>query len=322
MAKYTINDTTLTSIADAIRAKGGTSAALTPSQMAEAIAAIQAGGGDSNGIDALSYMPESYDGSVTKEFLPVPDFTYAYAYTNTSNALNLNIEANPGDTVLAAFAMRKLSAVPPAPDGWELFQYCEPHPDDTSYLQSLVVFKKTANNSGFASITMNQEDSSQRFYGFVCNIKDSKIGSSAVQYNEMLDDQKSGTIQYTYENTLMFTTNALSIFNKYSNQRPNGICFDGSFAPFHPKFAYGDDAAEKYQMYSSRLSCMYRPFGSRQNSSSNYFTIRMFNNSLSTTGIGDPYIHLLIEILPGKDCKWVTASDEDTTFVYGLEGHE
>lgn len=43
--KYTINDTTLTSIADAIRAKGGTTAALTPSQMAEAIAAIQAGGG-------------------------------------------------------------------------------------------------------------------------------------------------------------------------------------------------------------------------------------------------------------------------------------
>ena len=45
MAKYTINDTTLTGIADAIRAKGGTSAALTPAQMAEAIAAIQAGGG-------------------------------------------------------------------------------------------------------------------------------------------------------------------------------------------------------------------------------------------------------------------------------------
>lgn len=45
MAKYTINDTTLTSIADAIRAKGGTTAALTPAQMAEAIAAIQAGGG-------------------------------------------------------------------------------------------------------------------------------------------------------------------------------------------------------------------------------------------------------------------------------------
>ena len=47
MAKYTINDTTLTSIADAIRAKGGTTAALTPAQMAEAIAAIQAGGGGS-----------------------------------------------------------------------------------------------------------------------------------------------------------------------------------------------------------------------------------------------------------------------------------
>ena len=45
MAKYTINDTTLTGIADAIRAKGGTTAALTPAQMAEAIAAIEAGGG-------------------------------------------------------------------------------------------------------------------------------------------------------------------------------------------------------------------------------------------------------------------------------------
>lgn len=49
--KYTINDTTLTSIADAIRAKGGTSAALTPAQMPEAIAAIQAGGGGGLTVD-------------------------------------------------------------------------------------------------------------------------------------------------------------------------------------------------------------------------------------------------------------------------------
>ena len=65
MAKYTINDTTLTSIADAIRAKGGTSAALTPTQMPEAIAAIQAGGG--GGTPSAS--PESvnfydYDGTL------------------------------------------------------------------------------------------------------------------------------------------------------------------------------------------------------------------------------------------------------------------
>lgn len=43
MAKYTIEDTTLTSIADAIRAKGNTTESLTPTQMPDAINAIEAG---------------------------------------------------------------------------------------------------------------------------------------------------------------------------------------------------------------------------------------------------------------------------------------
>lgn len=69
MAKYTINDTTLTSIADAIRAKGGTSAALTPAQMPEAIAAIQAGGGGGGGGTTPSAKPKDvnfydYDGTL------------------------------------------------------------------------------------------------------------------------------------------------------------------------------------------------------------------------------------------------------------------
>ena len=45
MTKALITESTLTAIADAIRAKGGTSAALTPAQMATAIAAIPSGGG-------------------------------------------------------------------------------------------------------------------------------------------------------------------------------------------------------------------------------------------------------------------------------------
>ena len=49
MAKYTIEDTTLTNIADAIRAKGNTTETLTPTQMPNAISAIQAGGGE--GVD-------------------------------------------------------------------------------------------------------------------------------------------------------------------------------------------------------------------------------------------------------------------------------
>jgi hypothetical protein len=47
MSKYAIEDSTLTSIADAIRSKAGTTEALKPVDMPEAIAAIQAGGGSS-----------------------------------------------------------------------------------------------------------------------------------------------------------------------------------------------------------------------------------------------------------------------------------
>lgn len=49
MAKYTINDTTLVAIADAIRAKSGTTGGIDPANMAALIAAIESGGGGSGG---------------------------------------------------------------------------------------------------------------------------------------------------------------------------------------------------------------------------------------------------------------------------------
>lgn len=48
MAKYTINDTTLVAIADAIRAKSGTTGGIDPANMATLIAAIESGGGSDN----------------------------------------------------------------------------------------------------------------------------------------------------------------------------------------------------------------------------------------------------------------------------------
>lgn len=45
MAKYSIDDTTLKAIADAIRSKDGTAALLTPAAMAAAISALSVGGG-------------------------------------------------------------------------------------------------------------------------------------------------------------------------------------------------------------------------------------------------------------------------------------
>lgn len=54
MAKYSIQDTTLTSIADAIRNKNGESTSYKPTEMAAAIAAIQGGGGGS--VDVEPYV--------------------------------------------------------------------------------------------------------------------------------------------------------------------------------------------------------------------------------------------------------------------------
>lgn len=85
MAKYTINDTTLTSIADAIRAKGGTSAALTPSQMAEAIAAIQAGGGGgANEILGQEMLSGSFVLTEDVSANGIAQFSYGIFEQNTS----------------------------------------------------------------------------------------------------------------------------------------------------------------------------------------------------------------------------------------------
>ena len=52
MAKYSIDDSTLIAIGDAIREKNGTSETMTPAEMAAAISAIEAGGGYDEGYAA------------------------------------------------------------------------------------------------------------------------------------------------------------------------------------------------------------------------------------------------------------------------------
>lgn len=52
MAEYLVQDTSLTTVADAIRERGGTTAPLSfPAGMAEAVRNIQSGGGDLSAID-------------------------------------------------------------------------------------------------------------------------------------------------------------------------------------------------------------------------------------------------------------------------------
>lgn len=91
MADYLIKDTTLKSIADAIRSKTGSQSSMKPSQMVDAIQSIQTGGGGSeiptdltaepqyvvsgktfigkNGTEQTGTLiittPENYDGQIT-----------------------------------------------------------------------------------------------------------------------------------------------------------------------------------------------------------------------------------------------------------------
>ena len=82
-------DAGLKQIADAIRGKGGTSDSLAfPSAMAEAIAAIQAGGGGGEGVFIAtgSFMPgvSNPNHTVTHGLGVVPNFAVCYRIMNTT----------------------------------------------------------------------------------------------------------------------------------------------------------------------------------------------------------------------------------------------
>lgn len=67
MAEYIIQDSTLTGIADAIRAKTGSTEAIGVADMASQIEGIQAGGGDAPDAFFAVYVPEVYP---RIEFIP------------------------------------------------------------------------------------------------------------------------------------------------------------------------------------------------------------------------------------------------------------
>ena len=89
MAKYTIEDTTLTSIADAIRTKGNTTESLTPTQMPDAINAIEAGT-TNEGVAALvgtGFMPSSIDGYASggRRYYTTSSYQTVYYWYRSSN---------------------------------------------------------------------------------------------------------------------------------------------------------------------------------------------------------------------------------------------
>lgn len=99
MADYMIKGETLTNIANAIRAKSGSSATMTPEQMSTEIENISVGGGD---IDAL--IDGSIEGTITSNVTSVR----AYAFYTCSNLSTANF---PNATSIGSNAFYKNSTL-------------------------------------------------------------------------------------------------------------------------------------------------------------------------------------------------------------------
>lgn len=150
--KYSINDTTLTAIGDAIREKNGSSESYTPGAMADAILAIQGGGGDieiepivltgsqsygcsgkiagnfctlfpnvvsTSGLRDMDYMFSNYSGEKIPFDLNCSNSSY---YNMTSLFRDANIKtvpkvlnAYPSGTAYMFYGCRKLREIP---EGW------------------------------------------------------------------------------------------------------------------------------------------------------------------------------------------------------------
>lgn len=91
MAKYTIEDITLTNIADAIRTKGNTTDTLTPEQMPNAIDAIEVGSGETAASNFLThsgtYKPDYATPYKTarKNYYSTGNLYYDYVWYRESN---------------------------------------------------------------------------------------------------------------------------------------------------------------------------------------------------------------------------------------------
>lgn len=91
MAKYSIEDTTLTNIANAIRTKGNTTDTLTPTQMPDAINAIQAGGGSGTWDKIYFNSATSGGGSATTQVIDLDvsnasTLTFKYDFLGSDTA--------------------------------------------------------------------------------------------------------------------------------------------------------------------------------------------------------------------------------------------
>ena len=306
----------LTAIGDAIRGKTGTAELLTLDAMAAAIAGIESGGSGGGNSDALTELigafsydsPTVMESSVYKEFLPVPKaFDTCGVFTNTAATLSLSITANAGDTLLLACVFRGLQELPETPEGWELILQCEPHVND-SYEQSMLIYKKIAENNGSITVSMTQPDTTKRFYMNLTNIRDSKVGAnSEVRYITQSENSNiSETFEIpSYNHILMFRTNALIFAAGDSIDVNQGVVLNGIVDVDRSRINYLDPTDKGALVYNSRLAWNYIPWANSNLSKSASLSTLDPEYEKITILSNVHYSLAFLEIIPGKNNYYV-----------------
>lgn len=108
MAKYSIDSSTLTDIADAIRTQYGEASPIAVTDMAEAILGIEGGGGEANNIDMgdITFTAASTDEVVIEHSLgEIPQYLFVFPATNAvptgDNEIALVLRRENGSVWLA-----------------------------------------------------------------------------------------------------------------------------------------------------------------------------------------------------------------------------
>lgn len=229
MSEYIIQDATLSSIADAIRAKTGGIAQMTPEQMATEIGNI-------------------------KCIVPIIDIPYASNYTVADAELSVSFTyGNAGDTHLAIFALRYYEEMPTIPDGWECIAWI-PYNSTDSSKQSLLVLRHIvssdeANTS--ASVGLSTV-AGQRNYEMVLNLGDTGIDTSDIITLKQAD---VSTVEFElFEHTLLIGSSSSANADYYGSAwvNSNEGYVDKIMPDYNDGYAVGGRLAAFYVPYKSQ----------------------------------------------------------------------
>lgn len=268
--------------------------------MAALIESIEEGG--TSAEKAFAPMPDvSSSGIIPKAVVPFPSkFSYIGSYTNSSAELSASISVNSGDTVIAGVAMRSITALPAIPDEWEVLQYVPAAPEDTETKQCLLVLKATASTDGELSLTLSQENASQRFYMLLVNLKDSTV-YGGTQYGGTYSEGNF-SLELPYEHSLVLASAPIvSTSSGSGSWRIYSVFAEKYMADFKDNAAYG-----------GRLCAMTVPYKSQQSED----VLR--GNIFTASTIPAPLAYIVFYILgitPGKNTRWLMSSGVNAILV-------